>query len=95
MLKRIVHSIFSQLITLASVLQPDIYYETIAVSGSISAEHGVGIAKAKYLKDAVGDVALGKMEGIKRLFDPAGVMNPGKLFSGLVKKDYEAADGNH
>lgn len=47
---------------LTHFFQPDIYHETMAVSGSISAEHGVGIAKAKYLKDAVGE----SVQGAKR-----------------------------
>lgn len=48
--------------------------------GSISAEHGVGLLKKPYLRfsRAAGEVEL--MRGIKRLFDPAGVLNPGKVF---------------
>ena len=65
---------------LGCLIEPDIYKETMAMSGSISAEHGVGVAKAKYITDALGDVAVDKMTAIKRVFDPNAIMNPGKLF---------------
>lgn len=48
--------------------------------GSISAEHGIGLVKKPYLLDtrSVEEVAL--MRGIKRVLDPKGVLNPGKVF---------------
>lgn len=48
--------------------------------GSISAEHGIGLVKKPYLLDtrSAGEVAL--MRGIKRVLDPNGVLNPGKVF---------------
>lgn len=48
--------------------------------GSISAEHGIGLVKKPYLEGtrSAGEIAL--MRGIKRVFDPNGLMNPGKLF---------------
>jgi FAD/FMN-containing dehydrogenase len=48
--------------------------------GSISAEHGVGLLKKKYLGYTRSDAELALMKGIKGVFDPAGVFNPGKIF---------------
>src|SRR6059058_491200 len=48
--------------------------------GSLSAEHGVGIARTEYMRDQLGDELLGAMREIKRIFDPRGRMNPGKIF---------------
>jgi Fe-S oxidoreductase len=53
--------------------------------GSLSAEHGVGIARTEYMREQLGDELLGVMREIKRIFDPKNVFNPGKIF----------ADGRH
>ncbi|MFL6530470.1 MAG: FAD-binding and (Fe-S)-binding domain-containing protein, partial [Chthoniobacterales bacterium] len=47
--------------------------------GSLSAEHGVGIARTEYMREQVGDQLLGVMREIKRIFDPKNLFNPGKL----------------
>src|SRR6266403_4053835 len=48
--------------------------------GSLSAEHGVGIARTEYMRDQLGDELLGLMREIKRAFDPKNIFNPGKIF---------------
>src|SRR5881409_2875495 len=48
--------------------------------GSLSAEHGVGIARTEYMRDQLGDELLEVMREIKRAFDPKNVFNPGKIF---------------
>jgi Fe-S oxidoreductase len=48
--------------------------------GSLSAEHGVGIARAEYMRDQLGDALLNVMREIKRTFDPKNIFNPGKIF---------------
>src|SRR6266545_4209314 len=53
--------------------------------GSLSAEHGVGIARTEYMREQLGDELLGVMREIKRTFDPKNILNPGKIF----------ADGQH
>jgi hypothetical protein len=53
--------------------------------GSLSAEHGVGIARTEYMREQLGDELLGAMREIKRTFDPKNIFNPGKIF----------ADGRH
>ena len=48
--------------------------------GSISAEHGIGLVKKPYLGCTRSAAEIDLMRGIKRVFDPNGVLNPGKLF---------------
>jgi FAD/FMN-containing dehydrogenase len=47
--------------------------------GSISAEHGVGLLKKPYLHYSRSPAEIALMAQIKRVFDPDGIMNPGKL----------------
>src|SRR5213596_2211211 len=49
--------------------------------GSLSAEHGVGIARTEYMRDQLGNQLLKVMREIKRAFDPKNVFNPGKIFA--------------
>src|SRR5438552_3148204 len=53
--------------------------------GSLSAEHGVGIARTEYMREQLGDELLEVMREIKHAFDPKNIFNPGKIF----------ADGRH
>src|SRR5437879_9975664 len=46
--------------------------------GSLSAEHGVGIARTEYMREQLGDELLGVMREIKHAFDPENIFNPGK-----------------
>ena len=48
--------------------------------GSISAEHGIGLVKRPYLGCTRSEAEIAAMRAIKAVFDPAGIMNPGKLF---------------
>lgn len=48
--------------------------------GSISAEHGIGLVKKPYLSTARSAEDIALMRGIRHVFDPQGLMNPGKLF---------------
>ncbi len=49
--------------------------------GSLSAEHGVGIARTEYMREQLGNQLLDVMREIKRAFDPKNVFNPGKIFA--------------
>jgi glycolate oxidase len=51
----------------------------IALGGSVTGEHGVGLDKAPHLPLQYGDADLNFMYRLRRVFDPAGMMNPGKL----------------
>src|SRR5262249_26846827 len=55
--------------------------------GSISAEHGVGIARTEYMRDQLGDALLNVMREIKRTFDPKNIFNPGKIFGFVYRID--------
>jgi FAD/FMN-containing dehydrogenase/Fe-S oxidoreductase len=48
--------------------------------GSLSAEHGVGIARTEYMREQLGDHLFETLREIKRLFDPKNTFNPGKIF---------------
>ena len=48
--------------------------------GSISAEHGVGLLKKDYLSYSCSPAEIEMMKGIKKTFDPKGILNPGKIF---------------
>ncbi len=55
------------------------YAEARALGGQVSGEHGVGHAKAAYLAEAAGKPQMALMRGIKAVFDPNGILNPGKV----------------
>ena len=48
--------------------------------GSISAEHGIGLVKRAYLESTHGAAEIALMQGVRKVFDPSGILNPGKLF---------------
>ena len=48
--------------------------------GSISAEHGVGLTKKAFLHHSRSPVEIAAMRSIKKIFDPDGILNPGKMF---------------
>lgn len=55
------------------------YAKCIELGGQVSGEHGIGHAKKAYLRDSAGDTAIVLMDGIKKVFDPKGILNPGKI----------------
>jgi glycolate oxidase len=58
----------------------DIFKLTVSLGGTLSGEHGVGIAKKPYMPIAMREANLAVMRGIKKAFDPKGILNPGKIF---------------
>ncbi len=48
--------------------------------GNLSHQHGIGLDHAKYFREAIGEEAWRLMRELKRVLDPKGIMNPGKLF---------------
>ncbi len=58
----------------------EIFEKAIALGGTISGEHGVGISKKKYLEKMIGSSGIKIMKKIKKVFDPNGILNPGKIF---------------
>jgi glycolate oxidase len=57
----------------------DIFHETIRLGGTITGEHGVGLAKKAILPQALGDPAIEVMRALRRVLDPHLVLNPGKM----------------
>jgi glycolate oxidase len=57
-----------------------IYSDAIKRGGVISGEHGIGLAKRDYLSNSIGTASVEVMRCIKRVLDPRGVLNPGKIF---------------
>ena len=55
------------------------YHKCTEFEGQVSGEHSIGHAKKEYLRESVGDTAYGLMGAIKRVFDPDGILNPGKV----------------
>jgi glycolate oxidase len=51
----------------------------MSIGGTLSGEHGIGIAKAKYLPKQLSAASLSIMRGIKKTFDPQGILNPGSF----------------
>lgn len=58
----------------------EIFKLTVSLGGTLSGEHGIGIAKRPYMPIAMSEVNLNLMRGIKKVFDPHGILNPGKIF---------------
>jgi FAD/FMN-containing dehydrogenase len=52
------------------------------LGGTISAEHGIGVAKARWLPLVRGEADLAAMAALKRALDPAGLLNPGVVVPG-------------
>ncbi|HUI08891.1 MAG TPA: FAD-linked oxidase C-terminal domain-containing protein, partial [Bacteroidota bacterium] len=58
----------------------EIFRLTVSLGGMISGEHGIGYSQKAYLPIALGPGEISLMKAIKNTFDPAGILNPGKIF---------------
>lgn len=58
----------------------EIFNEAIRLGGSITGEHGIGIAKKGFLPKFAGDASMRVMRELRKVLDPAGILNPGKMF---------------
>jgi glycolate oxidase len=58
----------------------ELFQEVIALGGTISGEHGIGLVQKPYMSIAFNEVQLNLMRSIKNVFDPKGILNPGKIF---------------
>lgn len=64
----------------AHAFYDELYEQVLAWGGTVSGEHGIGIAKKGYLAKQIGPGGVAVMRRIKAAFDPQGIMNPGKIF---------------
>ncbi|MDY6863013.1 MAG: FAD-linked oxidase C-terminal domain-containing protein, partial [Thermodesulfobacteriota bacterium] len=58
----------------------EIFEITLSLGGTISGEHGIGITKAPYLAMELSETEIDIQRKIKKIFDPKGILNPGKIF---------------
>lgn len=58
----------------------EIFQAALALGGTLTGEHGIGILKRRWLGDELGATQLRLQREIKRVFDPLGILNPGKVF---------------
>lgn len=58
----------------------EIFHEAIRLGGTITGEHGVGVAKKSFLPKFAGDAQMRVMGELRRALDPRGILNPGKMF---------------
>jgi len=65
---------------MAESAMDELFFHTLDLGGTITGEHGVGITKIKYLADEFGEGEIEIMRGIKKVFDPFNILNPGKIF---------------
>jgi glycolate oxidase len=63
---------------------------TIELGGTLTGEHGIGILKAPYLSLEQSGEVIALQERIKALFDPQGILNPGKIFPAHAKRYHQA-----
>jgi glycolate oxidase len=64
----------------ADPVRQELFRDCKARGGVISGEHGIGLVKKPYLSIVLDEREIDLMRGIKRAFDPRGIMNPGKIF---------------
>ena len=57
----------------------EIFKQTVALGGTLSGEHGIGYVQRPYMSLAFSNVELALMKSIKNVFDPNGILNPGKV----------------
>jgi glycolate oxidase len=58
----------------------EIFEKAIVLGGTITGEHGVGLAKKEFLEKFAGKTSLDVMRILKHTMDPQNVLNPGKIF---------------
>lgn len=58
----------------------EIFEHTVSLGGTISGEHGIGLVQKPFMPIAFSDFQLNLMRNIKNVFDPKGILNPGKIF---------------
>jgi glycolate oxidase len=58
----------------------EIFDEAIRLGGTITGEHGIGLAKKSFLPKFAGDAQMRVLRELRRTLDPSGILNPGKIF---------------
>jgi glycolate oxidase len=58
----------------------EMFLDCLRLGGTLTGEHGVGVLKKRWLRDELGDDSFALQRQIKQVFDPLGILNPGKVF---------------
>ncbi|MEO6532082.1 MAG: FAD-linked oxidase C-terminal domain-containing protein [Pseudolysinimonas sp.] len=58
----------------------ELFLDCLRLGGTLTGEHGVGILKKRWLRDELGDDSFALQKQLKQVFDPLGILNPGKIF---------------
>ncbi|HWR84870.1 MAG TPA: FAD-linked oxidase C-terminal domain-containing protein [Rhodoglobus sp.] len=58
----------------------ELFVTALRLGGTLTGEHGIGILKRRWLRDELGDDQLQLQRQVKAVFDPLGILNPGKVF---------------
>ena len=66
---------------LTETVRDEIFAAALAMGGTVTAEHGIGLSRREALVDQVGSDAIEVMRSIKAAIDPLGIMNPGRVFT--------------
>jgi glycolate oxidase len=66
--------------SLVPAVTGEIYQLSLSLGGTITGEHGIGATRRRYLPLALDEAQIGLMRGIKAVFDPNRILNPGKVF---------------
>lgn len=64
----------------AEQMVAEIFEAALAVGGTLSGEHGVGMLKRPYMERALGSISIDVQRHIKQALDPLNILNPGKIF---------------
>lgn len=67
----------------AQAALPRLFALTLELGGTLSGEHGIGIAKRDFMRHAFDPATLAAMRAVKAAFDPDGILNPGKVLPPL------------
>jgi FAD/FMN-containing dehydrogenase len=70
-----------QKITIVKKIATEYFHEIIKLNGTITAEHGDGLARSEFIKKQYGAKNYQIFKEIKRFFDPANILNPGKIIT--------------
>ncbi|MEZ4807766.1 MAG: FAD-linked oxidase C-terminal domain-containing protein [Flavobacteriales bacterium] len=63
----------------------EIFQLTVSLGGTLSGEHGIGLVQREYMDIAFSPIQLDLMQRLKEVFDPLGIMNPGKVFPASMR----------
>ena len=67
--------------TRINAVRTELFRDVLALGGTISGEHGTGVAKRGYLEQQRGARSVAAMKAVKAALDPQGILNPGKVFA--------------